>query len=72
MFNHQEPWDNWAEMCFSTPADFALQRFEHPDTCENKVRRRTVPRGDCTLTFLQGRNGIIASWFIDVDERECP
>ncbi|PBK98305.1 hypothetical protein ARMGADRAFT_1008732 [Armillaria gallica] len=55
MFNHQEPWDNWAEMCFSTPADFALQRFEHPDTCENR-----------------GRDGIIASWFIDVDEKECP
>ncbi|SJL17484.1 uncharacterized protein ARMOST_21036 [Armillaria ostoyae] len=55
LFNHQEPWDNWAEMCFSTPTDFAWQRFEHPDTCENK-----------------GRDGIIASWFIDVDERECP
>ncbi|KAK0497563.1 hypothetical protein EDD18DRAFT_1331408 [Armillaria luteobubalina] len=54
LFNHQEPWDNWAEMCFSTPSEFAWQKFEHPDTCENK-----------------GRNGIIASWFINVDEREC-
>ncbi|KAK0488427.1 hypothetical protein IW261DRAFT_1602358 [Armillaria novae-zelandiae] len=55
MFNHQEPWDNWADMCFSTPAEFASQKFEHPDTCENK-----------------GKGGIIASWFINVDERECP
>ncbi|KAK0184988.1 hypothetical protein F5146DRAFT_1072963 [Armillaria mellea] len=55
LFNHQPPWDNWAEMCFSTPSDFARQKFDHPDTCENK-----------------GRDGIIASWFIDVDERECP
>ncbi|PBK66761.1 hypothetical protein ARMSODRAFT_1021185 [Armillaria solidipes] len=54
LFNHQEPWDNWAEMCFSTPSDFAWQSFDHPDTCENK-----------------GGDGIIASWFIDVDENEC-
>ncbi|KAG7440316.1 uncharacterized protein BT62DRAFT_924104 [Guyanagaster necrorhizus] len=38
LFNHQEPWDNWAEMCFSTPSEFAWQRFDHPDTCENKGR----------------------------------
>ncbi|KAK0488426.1 hypothetical protein IW261DRAFT_1556892 [Armillaria novae-zelandiae] len=55
LFNHQEPWDNWAEICFSTPAEFAWQKFDHPDTCENK-----------------GGWGIFASWFIDVDEKECP
>ncbi|KAK0431987.1 hypothetical protein EV421DRAFT_1742696 [Armillaria borealis] len=55
MFNHQEPWDNWAEMCFSTPSQFAWQAFAHPDTCENK-----------------GKEGIVGSWFIDVDENECP
>ncbi|KAG7443417.1 uncharacterized protein BT62DRAFT_330070 [Guyanagaster necrorhizus] len=55
MFNHQEPWDNWAEMCFSTPSEFAWDSFPHPDTCENK-----------------GKHGIICSWFIDVDESECP
>ncbi|KAG7443442.1 uncharacterized protein BT62DRAFT_921934 [Guyanagaster necrorhizus] len=55
LFNHQEPWDNWAEMCFSTPSEFAWQKFDHPDTCENK-----------------GRDGIVGSWFIEVDESECP
>ncbi|PBK91801.1 hypothetical protein ARMGADRAFT_993847 [Armillaria gallica] len=55
MFNHQEPWDNWAEMCYSTPSQFAWQSFAHPDTCENK-----------------GKYGIAGSWFIDVDESECP
>ncbi|KAK0497507.1 hypothetical protein EDD18DRAFT_156693 [Armillaria luteobubalina] len=55
MFNHQEPWDNWAEMCYSTPSQFAWQSFAHPDTCENK-----------------GKNDITGSWFINVDESECP
>ncbi|KAK0457277.1 uncharacterized protein EV420DRAFT_1765017 [Desarmillaria tabescens] len=55
MFNHQEPWDNWAEMCFSTPSEFAWKRFDHPDTCESR-----------------GKNGIVGSWFIEVDENECP
>ncbi|SJL17537.1 uncharacterized protein ARMOST_21089 [Armillaria ostoyae] len=55
MFNHQEPWDNWAEMCFSTPSEFASKSFAHPDTCENK-----------------GKYGIAGTWFIDVDEGECP
>ncbi|KAK0457290.1 uncharacterized protein EV420DRAFT_1644039 [Desarmillaria tabescens] len=55
MLNHQEPWDNWAEMCFSTPSEFAWKSFAHPDTCENK-----------------GKYGIVGSWFIDVDESECP
>ncbi|PBK66823.1 hypothetical protein ARMSODRAFT_1005909 [Armillaria solidipes] len=55
MFNHQEPWDNWAEMCYSTPSQFAWQSFAHPDTCENK-----------------GKYGVAGSWFIDVDESECP
>ncbi|KAK0457256.1 uncharacterized protein EV420DRAFT_1549675 [Desarmillaria tabescens] len=54
MFNHQEPWDNWAEMCFSTPFQFASQSFAHPDTCEEK-----------------GKEGIVGSWFIDVDKNEC-
>ncbi|CCM02948.1 uncharacterized protein FIBRA_05063 [Fibroporia radiculosa] len=36
LFNHQEPWDNWSEMCFSTPSDFANQSFAHPDACENR------------------------------------
>ncbi|KAK0497512.1 hypothetical protein EDD18DRAFT_156976 [Armillaria luteobubalina] len=55
MFNHQEPWDNWAEMCFSTPSEFAWKSFAHPDTCENR-----------------GKYGIAGTWFIDVDESECP
>ncbi|PBK81448.1 hypothetical protein ARMGADRAFT_1091334 [Armillaria gallica] len=55
MFNHQEPWDNWAEMCFSTPSEFARKSFAHPDTCENR-----------------GKYGIAGTWFIDVDESECP
>ncbi|KAK0185028.1 hypothetical protein F5146DRAFT_213113 [Armillaria mellea] len=55
MFNHQEPWDNWAEMCFSTPYEFAWKSIAHPDTCENK-----------------GKYGIAGTWFIDVDESECP
>ncbi|CCM02953.1 uncharacterized protein FIBRA_05068 [Fibroporia radiculosa] len=53
LFNHQEPWDNWAEMCFSTPSDFADQSFAHPDTCES-------------------RDGIVGTWFINVDSHECP
>ncbi|KAK0238342.1 hypothetical protein EDD85DRAFT_826443 [Armillaria nabsnona] len=55
MFNHQEPWDNWAEMCFSTPSEFGWKSSAHPDTCENK-----------------GKYGIAGTWFIDVDETECP
>ncbi|KAK0207312.1 hypothetical protein IW262DRAFT_1420118 [Armillaria fumosa] len=55
MFNHQEPLDNWAEMCFSTPSEFAGKSSAHPDTCENK-----------------GIFGIVGTWFIDVDESECP
>ncbi|CCM02949.1 uncharacterized protein FIBRA_05064 [Fibroporia radiculosa] len=55
LYNHQQPWDNWSEMCFSTPSDFAWQSFAHPDTCENA-----------------GTGGIIGSWFINVDTKECP
>ncbi|PBK91788.1 hypothetical protein ARMGADRAFT_187603 [Armillaria gallica] len=55
MFNHQEPWDNWAEMCFSTPSEIGWKSFAHPDTCENK-----------------GKSGITGTWFIEVDESECP
>ncbi|KAK0497517.1 hypothetical protein EDD18DRAFT_1104901 [Armillaria luteobubalina] len=36
MFNHQSPWDNWAEMCFSTPSEFTGKSFAHPDTCDHK------------------------------------
>ncbi|PBK91799.1 hypothetical protein ARMGADRAFT_1013598 [Armillaria gallica] len=55
MFNHQEPRDNWAEMCYSTPSEIAGKSFAHPDTCEHTVLW-----------------GITGSWFIDVDESECP
>ncbi|KAK0207311.1 hypothetical protein IW262DRAFT_657680 [Armillaria fumosa] len=55
MFNHQPPWDNWAEMCFSTPSEFAGKSFAHPDACDHK-----------------GIFGIAGTWFIDVDESECP
>ncbi|KAK0457289.1 uncharacterized protein EV420DRAFT_517511 [Desarmillaria tabescens] len=54
MLNYQGPWDNWAEMCFSTPSEIARKTFAHPDTCE------------------KGIFGIFGSWFIDVDESECP
>ncbi|PBK66816.1 hypothetical protein ARMSODRAFT_1021235 [Armillaria solidipes] len=55
LYNHQAPWDNWAEMCFSTPSEFDRKSFAHPDTCENN-----------------GMFGTAGSWFIDVDESECP
>ncbi|KAK0444671.1 hypothetical protein EV421DRAFT_1902742 [Armillaria borealis] len=55
LFNHQAPWDNWAEMCFSTPSEFDRKSLAHPDTCENN-----------------GMFGTAGSWFIDVDESECP
>ncbi|KAK0488470.1 hypothetical protein IW261DRAFT_351034 [Armillaria novae-zelandiae] len=54
MFNHQEPWDNWAEMCFSTPSEFAWKSFAHPDTCENKVSD-TLSRGFSTQSFSTGK-----------------
>ncbi len=53
MFNHQEPWDNWAEMCFSTPSEFAWKSFAHPDTCENKVS--DVPSRGRKTNFLIGK-----------------
>ncbi|KAK0444664.1 hypothetical protein EV421DRAFT_2034719 [Armillaria borealis] len=55
LFNHQAPWDNWAEMCFSTPSEFDRKSFAHPDTCENNRMFGTA-----------------GTWFIDVDESECP
>ncbi|KAK0238349.1 hypothetical protein EDD85DRAFT_950568 [Armillaria nabsnona] len=42
MFNHQEPWDNWAEMCFSTPSEIGWKSFAHPDTCENKGKHGII------------------------------
>ncbi|KAK0238354.1 hypothetical protein EDD85DRAFT_1021923 [Armillaria nabsnona] len=71
MFNHQEPWDNWAEMCYSTPSQFAWQSFAHPDTCENKISDGPS-YGVALISSLQGKHGITGSWFIDVDESECP
>ncbi len=71
MFNHQEPWDNWAEMCYSTPSQFASQSFAHPDTCENKVSDGPS-YAVVLIPSLQGKYGIAGSWFIDVDESECP
>ncbi|KAK0216699.1 hypothetical protein EDD85DRAFT_869944 [Armillaria nabsnona] len=34
MRNHQPPWDNWREMCSTTPADYGGRHFDRPDSCD--------------------------------------
>ncbi len=34
MGNHQPLWDNWREMCSTTPADYEGHHFDRPDSCE--------------------------------------
>ncbi|KAK0430449.1 uncharacterized protein EV420DRAFT_1722980 [Desarmillaria tabescens] len=34
MGNHKIPWDNWWEMCSTTPVDYDGHHFDHPDICE--------------------------------------
>ncbi|KAK0501998.1 hypothetical protein EDD18DRAFT_1327873 [Armillaria luteobubalina] len=34
MGNHQPPWDNWREMCSTTPMDYEGYHFDHPDRCD--------------------------------------
>ncbi|KAK0497521.1 hypothetical protein EDD18DRAFT_1104904 [Armillaria luteobubalina] len=46
MFNHQPPWDNWAEMCFSTPLEFAGKSFAHSDACDHKGILRVCNAAD--------------------------
>ncbi|PBK92047.1 hypothetical protein ARMGADRAFT_931396 [Armillaria gallica] len=36
MGNHQPLWDNWREMCSSTPADYEGHHFDRPDSCERR------------------------------------
>ncbi|KAF9017813.1 hypothetical protein BDZ89DRAFT_1074499 [Hymenopellis radicata] len=31
--NHQWPWDNWEDMCYSTPSHFNFAHYDHPDIC---------------------------------------
>ncbi|KAF8906408.1 hypothetical protein CPB85DRAFT_877149 [Mucidula mucida] len=31
--NHQQPWDNWEDMCYSTPSHFNFAHYDHPDIC---------------------------------------
>ncbi|PBK59091.1 hypothetical protein ARMSODRAFT_945904 [Armillaria solidipes] len=33
MGNHQPPWDNWREMCSTTPADYGGHHFDRPYSC---------------------------------------
>ncbi|KAK0430273.1 hypothetical protein EV421DRAFT_1721709, partial [Armillaria borealis] len=34
MGNHQPLWDNWQEMCSTTPADYGGHHFDRPESCE--------------------------------------
>ncbi|KAK0438482.1 hypothetical protein EV421DRAFT_2021320 [Armillaria borealis] len=34
MGNYQPLWDNWREMCSTTPADYEGHHFDRPDSCE--------------------------------------
>ncbi|KAK0460821.1 hypothetical protein IW261DRAFT_1532829 [Armillaria novae-zelandiae] len=34
MGNHQPPWDNWREMCSTTPMDYEGYHFDRPDSCD--------------------------------------
>ncbi|PBK59088.1 hypothetical protein ARMSODRAFT_808782 [Armillaria solidipes] len=34
MGNHHPPWDNWREMCSTTPADYGGHYFDRPDSCD--------------------------------------
>ncbi|KAK0458360.1 uncharacterized protein EV420DRAFT_394270 [Desarmillaria tabescens] len=36
MGNHQPPWDNWREMCSTTPADYDGHHFDQPDSCDHR------------------------------------
>ncbi|KAF8891431.1 hypothetical protein CPB85DRAFT_1230889 [Mucidula mucida] len=45
--NHQPPWDNWQEMCVSTPSHFNYGHHDHPDIC-----RETVASGPLSRNIL--------------------
>ncbi|KAK0492959.1 hypothetical protein EDD18DRAFT_442398 [Armillaria luteobubalina] len=36
MGNHQPPWDNWREMCSTTPADYGGHHFDQPSSCDHR------------------------------------
>ncbi|KAK0227271.1 hypothetical protein EDD85DRAFT_957884 [Armillaria nabsnona] len=36
MGNHQPPWDNWREMCSTTPADYDGHHFDQPSSCDHR------------------------------------
>ncbi|KAK0482682.1 hypothetical protein IW261DRAFT_1048873 [Armillaria novae-zelandiae] len=36
MGNHQAPWDNWREMCSTTPADYDGHHFDQPSSCDHR------------------------------------
>ncbi|KAG7443508.1 uncharacterized protein BT62DRAFT_903087 [Guyanagaster necrorhizus] len=36
MENHQPPWDNWREMCSTTPVDYGGYHFDQPNSCDHR------------------------------------